>query len=99
MKVQSKDELRQQINELMKQNAKLRADAEREKRIIWERNIPIAMKSLFRQLTPIFGQMICKVTLEHIDSAGYWFTFELFNDSRRQTYAVRHADLAIDLVC
>lgn len=30
------------------------------------------------------------VRLEHIDEAGYWFSFELEQDSRRQTWCVRH---------
>jgi hypothetical protein len=30
---------------------------------------------------------------EHVDAAAYWFTFELVNDDRRQTWCVRHGDL------
>ena len=28
-----------------------------------------------------------------IDASGYWFSFELINDNRKQTYAVRHTDI------
>lgn len=29
----------------------------------------------------------------HADAAGYWFTFELKNDARRQTWCIRPEEL------
>ena len=44
-------------------------------------------------LNKTFPRTWCKLQFEHVDAAAYWFTFELVNDSRRQTWSVRHSDL------
>lgn len=36
---------------------------------------------------------LCNVQLEHIDAVGYWFRFDVPQDTRRQTWCVYHSDL------
>ena len=36
------------------------------------------------------GEAVRNIRLEHTDEAGYWFSYELEQDSRRQTWCVRH---------
>ena len=31
--------------------------------------------------------------LEHVDASGYWYSFELANDNRRQTWCIRHNEI------
>lgn len=50
-----------------------------------------AVELLHRQLRPLYGE-IFNVSFEHRDAAGYWFSFELPNDPRRQTWCVRYSD-------
>lgn len=89
----SKGELLQTIAQLEKENRRLTAEAEAAEREQWERKKPQACEHFHKTINGIFPGMVCKVTLEHIDRGGYWFTFELKNDPRRQTYAVRHNEL------
>ena len=56
-------------------------------------NVEKALKALMGMLTPMYGAAVRNVVLEHVDEAGYWFKFELAQDSRRQTWCVRHSDL------
>lgn len=35
---------------------------------------------------------------DHVDGSGFWFSYELTHDHRRQVYCVRHADLGGDSV-
>lgn len=94
MKAPTKDELYQQVNELTRQNTALIERLEAEKRATWQKNIPAAELMCLRQLSETFPYMVTNLRFEHVDEAGYWFTFELRNDARPQTYAVRHSDLA-----
>lgn len=59
----------------------------------WESLRPQAFEAFWKFANNAFPNLVIKEHLEHIDAAGYWFSFELENDSRRQTYAVRHSDL------
>lgn len=93
MKTPTKNELYQQIEALTKQNSSLLSRLEAEKRAIWQKNIPAANLMCLKQLSEHFPYMVVDLKFEHVDEAGYWFTFKLRNDSRQQTYAVRHDDL------
>ena len=93
MKTPTKAELYAQISELEKQNAKLNNQLEAEKREKWQKLIPSAVEVCQRQLNAIFPGAVVKLHYEHVDEGGYWFSFELVNDDRRQAYAVRHSDL------
>lgn len=94
MKVPTKDELYQQVAALTRQNNTLIERLEAEKRATWQKNIPAAELTCLRQLSATFPYMVTNLRFEHVDEGGYWFTFQLRNDDRPQTYAVRHSDLA-----
>ena len=85
--------MRQEREFYKKENEKLNAEISRKQQEEWDRLRPKATEIFHREMNKVFPEMVCKVTLEHIDSSGFWFTFELKNDSRRQTYAIRHTDL------
>lgn len=60
-------------------------------------NNPVAAtQELYCQLRPIYGNSLYNVRFEHEDESGYWFSFELVGDTRRQTCCVRRWDLATD---
>lgn len=86
MKKPTKKELYRQIDQLI-------AERDREKRAAWERRIPKARAVFDSTVGKVFPGMLRFVELEHIDEAGYWFTFQLINDDTRQRYAVRHYEL------
>jgi hypothetical protein len=92
MKKPTKSNLYEQIAVLERENLKLSKKVEEEERKKWLENKNKAVTVFFNSL-PFPSRRVTKVTLEHIDKAGYWFTFEIDNDNRRQTYAVRHSDL------
>lgn len=59
----------------------------------WMLRLSDATEWMCEFLNKTFGKTWCKLRFEHVDAAAYWFTFELVNDSRRQTWSVRHSDL------
>lgn len=93
MKAPKKADLYEQIAHLEKENSQLIAERDRKKQEMWEKKRQAAFDEFKKFTESQFPNLVVKVILEHIDDAGYWFTFELKNDSRRQTYAVRHSDL------
>lgn len=92
MKAPTKEELYTRIAELEKQNLKIRDEADAEIKKEWERRRPDATQHFYYVMRKTFPGLLKDVKFEHVDRAGYWYTFELANDSRRQTYAVRHND-------
>ena len=92
MNAPTKANLYNQIDALNRENYKLLQQIEEEERKKWIDNTSRAVTVLFEML-PFAARRVVKVTLEHIDRSGYWFTFEIDNDNRRQTFAVRHSDL------
>jgi hypothetical protein len=93
MKAPSKSELCEQGKALTRENIALleRLNAEEKKR--WLELQDKAFEIFFTPV-PFPRSMMCYVTLMHVDKAGYWFSFELINDDRRQTYCVRHTDFS-----
>jgi competence protein ComEA len=59
----------------------------------WMLRISDATEWIAGFLNKTFGRLWCKLRFEHVDAAAYWYTFELVNDDRRQTWCVRHSDL------
>lgn len=59
----------------------------------WMLRISDATEWICEFLNRTFPGTWCKLRFEHVDAAAYWFTFELVNDDRRQTWSVRHSDL------
>lgn len=92
MKAPTKQELYQQIAELERLNQKATEEANRERVKRWKELIPQAFEKCRSDLNKVFPNLLTLLRFEHVDAGGYWFTFELVNDSRRQTYAVRHQD-------
>lgn len=90
-----KSELYEQIESLERQNQKMSEELEQERRRKWELRIPDATEWICDFLNRTFPGTWCKLRFEHVDAAAYWFTFELVNDDRRQTWSVRHSDLEV----
>lgn len=59
----------------------------------WMLRISDATEWITGFLNKTFPRLWCKLRFEHVDAAAYWYTFELVNDDRRQTWCVRHSDL------
>jgi hypothetical protein len=93
MKVPSKSDLYEQIAHLERQNARLVEEKNHRQMEEWKAKISDAFEAFWKYVNSAFPNLVTKVSIEHIDAVGYWFTFELINDDRRQTYAVRHEDL------
>lgn len=92
MKAPTKQQLYEQIEALKIMNQKISEETRREKEKIWKERLPNAYESCRKQLNAIFPNLVTMLHFEHVDEGGYWFTFQLINDSRVQTYAVRHND-------
>ena len=88
-----KVELYAALHAAEKENERLKEEVEAPRREMWQRRIPHAADVAARTLEKIFPRELQNLTFAHVDAAGYWFTFNLVNDDRRQTYAVRHEDL------
>ena len=59
---------------------------------IWIERLPSAFQILHEHLGQVFGGLLTGIQFQHVDEAGYWFTFRLINDDREQTYVVRHEE-------
>lgn len=59
----------------------------------WMTRISDATAWITGFLNTTYPHSWCKLRFEHVDAAAYWYTFELVNDDRRQTWCVRHSDL------
>lgn len=92
MKAPTKAELYARIEALTRENIALQEKLDAEERERWNKLKDRAFE-VCRELIPFPNGTIQFLTLEHIDKAGYWFTFELINDNTRQTFCVRHTDL------
>ena len=53
-------------------------------------NVEKAAEVLGKMLKPMYGESVRNILFEHVDESGYWFSYELEQDKRRQTWAVRH---------
>ena len=93
MRAPKKAELYEQIERLDEQNRALKEELEQPQRQEWELKIPAAAMKMCEYLERTFPGTWWNVRFEHCDASGYWFTFLLKTDSRRQTWCVRHSDL------
>jgi hypothetical protein len=89
----TKQELYNRIAELERLQQKAYEEKNREKIKIWNDLLPRAYEVCRAQLRGIFPNLLCALHFEHVDEGGYWFTFELINDGRRQTHAIRHYEI------
>ena len=92
MKTPTKAELYTQVDVLTRENIALQEKLDAEEKERWCTLKDRAFEAFYK-LVPFTKEIIQFATLEHIDKAGYWFTFELINDNRRQTFCVRHTNL------
>ena len=92
MKAPTKAELRAQIEALTRENIALLDQLEAEQRERWDMNRNKAF-SMFYRIVPFLPKDVYGLNIEHIDKSGYWFTFVLNGESKRQTFCVRHTDL------
>lgn len=53
-------------------------------------NATVKMKTFLDKTYPHAWR---NLQLEHVDASGYWYSFELVNDSRRQTWVIRHYEI------
>ena len=56
-------------------------------------NVPAAVEAFYAHARHLYGETLFDVRFDHVDESGYWFSYELTHDHRRQVYCVRHADL------
>ena len=92
MKTPTKAELYKQVAALEKENIKLQAELDAEKQRYWLDHQGEARRVLYESV-PFTVLQIRKLVLDHIDSTGYWFTFNVDREEARQTYCVRHSDI------
>lgn len=95
MKAKSKKELLQEIDKLKEQQTKQAEQTNAALLQSWNVKLPFALTKCQKSLNLIFPGMVKNLNFEHVDIVGYWFTFELINDSRRQTYSIRHNELDV----
>ena len=63
------------------------------KYIVENQDVEKATGILMGMLRPMYGETVRNVILDHVDAAGYWFSYELVQDSRRQVCRVKHSEL------
>ena len=68
-------------------------EAEERERAEWLHNLNKANETMKAFLNRTFPGLWCNLQFEHVDAAAFWYSFELVNDSRRQTWSIRHAEL------
>lgn len=98
MKTPTKKQLYQQISELTataieEQNKK---EVEQTKKFMVYYDG--AYRHLLKVLKQAFGGTYYNIKFEHVDGAGFWFTFELVNDKTRQTYRVNHDEAKAEFI-
>ena len=92
MNAPTKQQLYEQIKNLKHINQRMAEEINQEKVRQWEARLPQAFEECRKQLVAVFPNLLTMLKFEHVDEGGYWFSFHLTNDSRVQTYAVRHSD-------
>lgn len=92
-KAPTKQQLYERIAALERINQKQEEERTREQVRRWNELLPRAYERCRSELNRVFPNLIKNLHFEHVDAGGYWFTFELENDDRKQTYAVRHSDM------
>lgn len=89
----TKKELEAQLVAEAREKAKLQAEVDALKQKEWKEQLSLAFTKVKEVLTKAFGGTVHLLRFEHVDEAGYWFTFELTNNSTRQTYRVGHDEI------
>ena len=63
------------------------------KYVVENQDVEKATGVLMGELRKMYGGSVRNVVLDHVDAAGYWFSYELVQDSRRQVHRVKHSEL------
>jgi hypothetical protein len=88
-----KKELEARLQAEAREKAKMQQEIDELKQKVWKENLSLAFDKVKEVLHKSFGGTVQLLRFEHVDSSGYWFTFELINDRRRQTYRVGHSEI------
>ena len=88
-----KSELVERIKQLEAEKKAMFDQMDAEKQKEWGKKIGAATRCFHKKMKEVYGNLVCKINHEHVDESGFWFTYELVHDSRRQTYVIRHEDL------
>lgn len=88
-----KKELEALLQAEAREKAKMQAEIEELNQKVWKEKLSLAFGKVKEVLHKSFGGTIQLLRFEHADGSGYWFTFELINDRRRQTYRVGHDEI------
>jgi hypothetical protein len=94
MKTPTKAELYAQVVALEKENIRLQAELDAQKQRYWLEHRGEA-KRVFYESVPFTVLQIRSLVLDHVDSTGYWFTFNVDLDETKQAYCVRHSDIEL----
>ena len=89
----TKKELKAQLEAEVREKAKMQAEIDELKQKEWREHLSLAYDKVKEVLHKAFGGTVLLLRFEHADDSGYWFTFELANDSTRQTYRVGHDEI------
>lgn len=94
-----KSEMQREIEKLQAEKTALqKANAERNAKIEqlnmekWSKLIPLAAAKCHEFLDKHIKGLYQNVTFEHVDAAGFWFSYEM-NNGIRQTCAIRHTEV------
>ena len=88
--IEEKSEVEKEIERLREENARLEEEARQRQ---WMDKIARAFEVICEELQSRFGYGVRLLKFEHVDGAGYWFSFELEQDATRQTWCVRHEEV------
>lgn len=88
-----KSEAEKEIERLREEKARLEEELEQERQGRWLEKLNRAQEVIGAELRSRFGNAVRLLKFEHVDGAGYWFTFELEQDDTRQTWCVRHHEV------
>ena len=90
MKKPTKKELYEKLNELNKIQLDEQKRKEQEQTKKYMLYYEGAYKKLREVLINAFSGSFSMIKFEHVDGAGFWFSFELVQDKTRQTYRIDH---------
>lgn len=90
----SKAKLEQRVADLEMENTALIEGMMGREQSEWAEKLDKANQVMCEFLDKTFPRLWCNLRFEHADAAAYWYSFELVNDDRRQTWCVRHNEVS-----
>jgi competence ComEA-like helix-hairpin-helix protein len=88
-----KSEAEKEIERLREEKARLEDELEKERQGRWLEKLNRAQEVVGSEIRSRFGESVRLFRFEHVDSSGYWFSFELAGDATRQTWCVKHEEV------